>query len=443
MKRGANQKSLQHRLMVGLGMMLLPLVILGGGALVSLERAISAFEETDNTILEELFPVKDLEVLINEASMVINTCFVDQMPNACDRMAVSNQKVESKYRELLTNPSNLPEKKALIQNSYQSWQHYQRQIQAITSASLPAAITQQQQVSLDTAVFQTVEVLDRIQILMIHYQTADNLTQARSIKQSVRFIISTMFGLGLGVAGVAGWALARSILKPISILQAGVNSLGDGQLSHRIQLESQDELGQLAICFNQMADTLEQNQAELINLATRDGLTGVFNRREFTKRLQAELTRSQRYGYPCSLMMFDIDFFKKLNDTYGHQAGDEALKQVAALLIQAVRPSDQVARYGGEEFAVIMPETTASDAGIVAERLRQQLVAQPIHVSEQQTLQVTASIGVATFPHDAQADDALLAAADQALYQAKHGGRNQVVCFRSPPCPTENPVRSH
>lgn len=95
-----------------------------------------------------------------------------------------------------------------------------------------------------------------------------------------------------------------------------------------------------------MAEKLEQSQAVLKALATMDGLTRVYNRREFNQRLAAEVERSRRYSYPCSLLMVDIDYFKKLNDTYGHQAGDEALRVTAALIKQEVRPGDQVARYG-------------------------------------------------------------------------------------------------
>lgn len=431
--RDTGKHSLQHRLMIGLGVMLLPLVVLGGGALFSLERAISAFEKTDNTTLEELFPVKNLESLINKASGAVNACFLDHVPAACDRLMQYNQQIESQYAALLSAPSDLSEKQALIHNSHKAWRQLQQQIQSVTPDGAKGSdihLNRQKQENLNTYSQQAIEILDRIQALLIHYQTADNLTLAREVKQNVRVIISTMFALGLGVAGVAGWLLARSILKPLSILQAGVNSLGEGQLSHRIQLSSQDELGQLAVRFNQMAKTLEENQMELINLATRDGLTGAYNRREFTKRLKAELERSQRYQHFCSLIMFDIDFFKKLNDTHGHQAGDEALKSVAALLKREVRPSDQVARYGGEEFAVILPQTNTDEAVLVAERLRQMLIVQDIAIAANQTIRVTASLGVATFPDDAQNDESLLGSADQALYAAKHGGRNRVMSFK-------------
>jgi diguanylate cyclase (GGDEF)-like protein len=175
-----------------------------------------------------------------------------------------------------------------------------------------------------------------------------------------------------------------------------------------------------------MAEQLEQSQQALTELATVDGLTGVFNRREFNRRLSIELERSRREGHSVSLVMVDIDHFKKLNDTYGHQSGDDALRQVSAILKHEVRPGDQPARYGGEEFAVILPYADQTDAYTMAERLRTIIAARDIVIHEGQTIKVTASLGCATFPVDATTEQMLMAEADSALYQAKKGGRNQV-----------------
>lgn len=419
--------SLRHRLTIGMSIMLLPLLSLGVGALIGFERSINRFERTDNKTLEELFPVTELEALMINAEDAIKTCYVDQSVTTCDRHLQLTAQIQRQYEALLDSPSILPEKEVLVQNSYKIWSQLQRQLQAQIRQNQPNSPKFLDQVSAE--IQQTVKILDRIQALLIHYQTTDNLEQVQVMKQEFRGIIILVFLLSLGTAIVAGWSLSRSILSPLKVLQAGVNHLGNGQLSYRIALDTQDEFGQLAGLFNQMAETLEHNQTELINLATLDGLTGVFNRREFTKRFKAELERAQRYQHACSLLMFDIDFFKKLNDTYGHQAGDEALKQVAALLKQEVRLSDQVARYGGEEFAVIMAETRKQDAVQLAERLRQKLEKLPVSTDQNQTIYVTASIGVSTFPADAQDAKTLLSAADQALYAAKHKGRNQVISY--------------
>ncbi|MBI2536605.1 MAG: diguanylate cyclase [Gemmatimonadetes bacterium] len=161
-------------------------------------------------------------------------------------------------------------------------------------------------------------------------------------------------------------------------------------------------------------------------LASMDALTGCLNRRALIERLERELDRARRYGFPVSILMIDLDWFKAVNDTLGHLVGDAVLRQLGELLRREVRSVDLVARYGGEEFVVLLPNT-ATDGGIsFAERLRIR-VEQHDFTSGLAPLPVTVSIGVATFPAaPGQTVDDLLAAADQALYRAKHDGRNLV-----------------
>ncbi|MGB8700688.1 MAG: diguanylate cyclase [Thermosynechococcaceae cyanobacterium] len=274
--------------------------------------------------------------------------------------------------------------------------------------------------------------------LFVQFKATDNLTQIQAFKQRVRIIVAIVFVFALIMVVGSALTLAQSILKPLSILQKGVGYFGAGDLTHRIQLHTKDELEHLAYAINDMANKLEQSQRELTEMATIDGLTGVFNRREFNRRLKVELERSRREGHSVSLLMVDIDHFKKLNDTYGHQSGDDALRYVSKLLKREVRPGDQPARYGGEEFAVILPYADSNDVFIVAERIRILLAAQDIPIQDNQRVRVTASLGGATFPSDAQSEETLMAAADEALYRAKHGGRNRV-CLANPiltPSPT-------
>lgn len=167
---------------------------------------------------------------------------------------------------------------------------------------------------------------------------------------------------------------------------------------------------------------------ETAEMAVRDGLTGLLNHRRLHERLKEELSRSLRYHHPLTLLMIDVDYFKRYNDTYGHQQGDELLRILAEILRQNIRQSDIAGRYGGEEFAVILPETDKESAVVLAQRLCEVVARTPFpgHPGGPPT-RCTISIGVAGFPDDALTVSDLVAAADTALYRAKRYGKNRVV----------------
>jgi diguanylate cyclase (GGDEF)-like protein len=180
------------------------------------------------------------------------------------------------------------------------------------------------------------------------------------------------------------------------------------------------------------ARRLGEVMVQLRQQATRDKLTGLMNRREFDRLLHEEWQRCARFKHGFSLVIIDIDFFKKVNDTHGHQAGDAVLQHVASLLAGQVRSIDRLARYGGEEFAVIMVETDRAHARDTIDRLRALLADTPCLIPEKNlTIPVTLSAGVATAPEDAESIEQLIEAADAALYTAKKSGRNRVVTTKS------------
>jgi diguanylate cyclase (GGDEF)-like protein len=174
---------------------------------------------------------------------------------------------------------------------------------------------------------------------------------------------------------------------------------------------------------------LERHERELKRLATHDGLTGLRNHLEFYAVLASEIARGWRFGRPVSLLMLDVDHFKRVNDTHGHQAGDAVLKRLSELLCSEARTIDSVCRYGGEEIAVILPETDPDTAANIAERLRAAVEALPFDVNAGAPLHITASFGVASWPLHADNAQTLVAAADAAMYAAKRSGRNRVVRY--------------
>ena len=175
-------------------------------------------------------------------------------------------------------------------------------------------------------------------------------------------------------------------------------------------------------------DSLAATKAELEQALMIDEKTGLYNFREFQRRLIDEWQRASRYGTVLSLVFFDLDHFKAVNDTLGHQAGDMVLREFATLVAGGARTNDLAARYGGEEFAVILPHTDGAMAMRVAERIRR-AVRDTVFMEDESPQRVTVSAGVATYPSGPHIDsvDALIRAADVALYEAKEKGRDRVV----------------
>jgi diguanylate cyclase (GGDEF)-like protein len=164
---------------------------------------------------------------------------------------------------------------------------------------------------------------------------------------------------------------------------------------------------------------------EIYRLMTVDALTQVFNRRYFNEALEREFNRSRRYGRSLSLIAFDIDHFKRVNDTYGHLTGDNLLRQIAAAVKPRLRREDVFARTGGEEFGVLLPEVGLDGARITADKVRRIVEATPLK-HEQEVIACTVSVGVATLGADEASGEDLYKRADERLYEAKQGGRNRV-----------------
>lgn len=172
---------------------------------------------------------------------------------------------------------------------------------------------------------------------------------------------------------------------------------------------------------------LQRTNHKLEHLATTDPLTGAANRRQFIERVEAEIARAKRDGAPFSLLAFDLDNFKKINDSYGHQAGDEVLRRFVQKCLDAIRPYDGVARVGGEEFMVLLPRAALEVGRSIAERVRGAVASDAFYTGAGRAVAVTVSVGVSEFGRDGDTIDTILRVADERLYQAKHDGRNRVV----------------
>lgn len=173
---------------------------------------------------------------------------------------------------------------------------------------------------------------------------------------------------------------------------------------------------------------LERANEQLARLSRTDGLTGLLNRGSWENLVEAEFERYRRYGHNTSLVMFDIDHFKKVNDTYGHLIGDEVIRHTATLTRRYFRQSDSIGRYGGEEFGVILPETDTESARVICERVREHIARTPVE-TEAGPIRYTISIGIAEPGESPESYTRWMQQADQALYASKNAGRNKVSVF--------------
>lgn len=252
--------------------------------------------------------------------------------------------------------------------------------------------------------------------------------------------LALVSALAVIVATVA-FQMGRSIVQPLQKLIAAADRIADGDLEVRLAATRNDELGHLTRVFNEMADRLRQNHAEIMaanqamqqqnrvleTLSITDSLTGLYNRSKLDAILSDQLARFRRTQREFTLLMMDIDHFKTLNDTYGHLTGDEVLAAVAQILVQSIRSIDYAARYGGDEFIIILVETSAEQALKTAERICDQVEGMVYNI-DGSSIAVTVSIGIVQCQPEDQTPTAVFARADRALYEAKHAGRNRAHC---------------
>lgn len=255
-------------------------------------------------------------------------------------------------------------------------------------------------------------------------QTRTDLADATHLERTMT-ATTTLAGLLL-VALMIRFArrLSSEVLRPVANLRDSADRLAAGDLDHRVEIQRADEIGDLAITFNAMADVIANSHRNLTLQASHDALTGLANRTAFYARLQAALAHPDRRDGTQAVLFVDLDDFKDVNDELGHAAGDEVLCAVAARLTNTVRPGDLVARLGGDEFALLLDGVDGPSVALdIAERAVAALSA-PVDVSGT-SVRVGASAGLA-MRHDDGDSDTLMREADVAMYAAKRQGKNRV-----------------
>ena len=238
-----------------------------------------------------------------------------------------------------------------------------------------------------------------------------------------------IFGTLLGIlfASIAAILLIRSIVRPLNKAVTHFKHISEGNMDENISVSSQDEIGQVLSELAAMQGKLKIMINELDQLARTDELTGAWNRRRFEETVETEMDRLRRYGQRLSLMILDVDHFKKINDLYGHSIGDQVLIDLSNTIRSSLRASDSLTRWGGEEFVILCPNTTAEIVSNLAERLRKEISS----IKFQEVGNITLSFGVAECGSE-ETWEQWLHRADEALYLAKSGGRDQVKIIKRP-----------
>ncbi len=255
----------------------------------------------------------------------------------------------------------------------------------------------------------------------------------------VRYILATKQGIVTGDIRdtfFAGSIPAGKMINSLVCMPIIINGVVRGIIhldSARKNAFRDEDMEFIRLLGNEVSIAFERSflYSQIKDISIQDGLTGCLNRRKFDVDIVAEIAAAKQSGKPLSMLMIDIDWFKKYNDFHGHQKGDVILQKLAQVIKAGVRPYDKSYRYGGEEFAVILPETAKDKAAVVAERLRKTIQQETFERADksQPDGRLTISIGVAGFPADAGNVTELIRAADTAMYSAKNSGRNRVTVF--------------
>ncbi len=417
---------LRARFIIGTTVTLLPLVAVSIIVFVYAGSVSRFFDRTLAEVTKELGPVRTVQRTVSEATVILHDYLVSVEPSSIEAFRRADERIERTF-SLLTQKGNFEQEEEyrFLEQAKNHWKLSAGLAETIFAGALddPPAVARSYGKQFDIQVSEVLHNLDDlIRIAEDELRAVKN--EAYAISHSMLYNMGALLLLGIGLGALSGISMVRSILSPVRELMEGTQRLAAKDLDYRIPVKSSDELGELALAFNSMAERLDRTYKVLNEMASRDDLTLLLNAREFHKRLQIEITRSDRYGHPLSLIFLDVDHFKSVNDSFGHQIGDEVLRAVARILAQRVRPTDHVARYGGEEFAVICPETGLKDAEIMAERIRVGFQDSVVYHAPQGPLSVSVSLGVSGFPETSSNEHNLLRDADKALYQAKDAGRN-------------------
>ena len=425
-------RSLRFWLTAGLVLAILPLAASAViGHFLLKRHVIAPFADVADRQRYQLTPANSLESALLEAMVPIDEFVDDGDPTQPPAYRLQRERIEAAYGELHKNLQNDLEPRTLLERSRDDWTAADAVATELISVRRPGGdprgveLMQRFHGLMRSAVDKLSVVTTEIEVDIVNDHDEALLVYERS--EWLAGIAAVVSLLAL-VASVL--TIGRVVSASIDRLVAGAERFAGGDRAHRIEVQIPPELRGVAEEFNRMIGRIHESEEVLADLAHRDGLTKLPNRRAFDDALSEMFARMDRLGETGSLLMIDIDHFKQINDTHGHSAGDEVLRAVARKITSDLRMVDHVFRVGGEEFAAILAGANVASAQTTAERLRHDIATVRVAVKSAE-ISVTVSIGVAT-AGGGSVPSVLVEAADVALYRAKREGRNRVVISSAP-----------
>lgn len=395
-------------------------------------KFVDPLEEIAEEITDEVLQVKSLQLTLHMSAMPVNDYLIHGHQHEIEDFSNQRKRVDKDFAIVRAAPFGEEYERQLVEDAWLEWGQAKQLAEELLGipnpVGLPGAGDKMEQ--FDRHIYDASNKLEEL-YRQAYEEIKEAQEETHEAQAESRWLSSISMTLALLLSLFLGAALARSILHGLTQLRTGASYVAAGHFDRQVPTSGIHELKELADSFNAMATKLHEHDAMLKDLAIHDTLTGLKNRRAFDTRLHEELQRAERYGRSLSLLMMDIDHFKQVNDSFGHQAGDSVLRTIATKITEIIRPADHAYRYGGEEFAIIAPETTIEGAHSLAERIRSVIENTSFPIPCNEDISITISIGISAFPNDTDTQESLIRWADTALYEAKGSGRNRV-CIYNP-----------
>jgi diguanylate cyclase (GGDEF)-like protein len=416
--------SLRLWVFIGMALTAVPFMVSAILGYVVLHRGLLAdFQDVAVRQRDQITPTQRLQLELWEANDPIDLYLDDSDPAEAAEYRVLREKIEASFAHVHAAMQAEPEARILVERARADWTEADKVAAKVLSRRWPPSdadgvtLAKQFNTAIAAAQDRLGAVYDDLMIDLDRDHADATLSYERS-----QWIAGIAVATSLLLMAAGVFVIGRFLLNSVDRLVDGAARFAAGDRDHRIEVRVPPELHRVAEEFNRMIVRIRDSEAALGDLARRDRLTGLLNRRAFDEAIAEALARRRRLNENVAVLMLDIDHFKQINDRHGHAAGDEVLRAVATELVSSMREIDRVFRVGGEEFVVLLHDANQGAAEAAAERVRAAIAARPVTV-DGRDIPVTVSVGVAVAR---VAADGLLRAADSALYRAKIDGRNRV-----------------